>query len=431
MRCRLLGPRIVTMTSDDRGGTGRNNDRRSPHRRISSELFVGRERQLERIAAGLQGAADGRPNALVLSATAGLGLSRLLDETRRRIASLAEPFATVHGVALPATSGVPYAPITAALEDLLAPLPDETLAALVGPTGDALARLVPGIESRLAELELLPDRPRIAAAEWREARMFEAVLGLLERLGERQPVALLIEDLHHADAATRGLVAFLARVTRGQRVMLLVTYQPDRLLHSDPLRATLSTLIDSPAVETDEIAPLERQELVQLIEAIEGSRPSSTTLLLVAERSGGNPLIAEELLAARRELQGVPLSGSFARLATARAALRSPECRRVLRLLSLVGSTVSMSTLLAMAEEFEARSSARPPRSTNGIRHGDDLEADLAAGVSESIEHGFLIETIGRPRHADAAADAAAVPFATAVPCSLIVVASGAVTADA
>ncbi|HEU6438875.1 MAG TPA: AAA family ATPase, partial [Terriglobales bacterium] len=391
------------MTSHDRSGTGRNYDRRSPNRRISSELFIGRERQLERIAAGLQGAADGRPNALVLSATAGLGLSRLLGETRRRIASLAEPFASVHGVALPATSGVPYAPIAAALENLLAPLPDEALAALVGPTGDALARLVPGIGSRLAELELLPNRPRIAAAEWREARMFEAVLGLLERLGERQPVALLIEDLHHADAATRGLVTFLARVTRGQRVMLLVTYQPDRLLHSDPLRATLSTLTGSPAVETDEIAPLERQELVQLIEAIEGSRPSSTTLLLVAERSGGNPLIAEELLAARRELQGVPLSGSFARLATARAALRSPECRRVLRLLSLAGSTASMSTLLAMAEEFEARSSARPPRSTNGIRHGDDLEADLAAGVSESIEHGFLIETIGRPRHAAAA----------------------------
>src|SRR5664279_3997764 len=292
------------MTSDDQSGKYRRPEDRLPIRPISSELFVGRERQIERIAAGLQGAADGRPNALVLSGTAGLGLSRLLGETRRRIATLAEPFASVHGVALPATAGVPYAPITAALENLLAPLPDETLAALVGPTGDALARLVPGIMPRLAELELLPDRPRIPAAEWREARMFEAVLGLLERLGQHQPVAVLIEDLHHADAATRELVSFLARVTRGQRVMLLGTYQPDRLLRSDPLRATLASLTASPAVETDEIAPLERQELVQLIEAIEGSRPSSTTLLLVAERSGGNPLIAEELLAARRELQG-------------------------------------------------------------------------------------------------------------------------------
>ena len=383
---------------------GRNHDERSTNWRISSKLFIGREPQLERIAVGLQGAADGRPNALVLSATAGLGLSRLLGETRRRIGSLAEPFASVHGVALPATSGVPYAPITAALEDLLAPLPDETLAALVGPTGDAIARLVPGIRPRLAGLELLPDRPRIAAAEWREASMFEAVLGLLERLGERQPVALMIEDLHHADAATRGLVTFLARVTRGQRVMLLVTYQPDRLLRSDPLRETLSALASSPTVGTGEIAPLERQELVHLIESIEGGRPSSTTLLLVAERSRGNALMAEELLAARRELQGVSLSGSFARLVTARAALRSPECRRVLRLLSLAGSTVSMSTLLAMAAEFEARSSARPRRFATGMRQAEGPDEDMAAGVTEAIEHGFLSETIARPRYEAGAA---------------------------
>lgn len=392
----------MTTTSRHRNGTGRTDDGRSPNGRISSQLFIGRERQLERIAVGLQGAADGRPNALVLSATAGLGLSRLLGETRRRIASLAEPFASVHGVALPATSGVPYAPITAALENLLAPLPDEMLAALVGPTSDAIARLVPSIKPRLAELELLPDRPQIAAAEWREARMFEAVLGLLERLGERQPVALLIEDLHHADAATRSLVTFLTRVTRGQRVMLLVTYQPDRLLRSDPLRATLSALATSPSVLTDEISPLERQELAKLIESIEGGRPSSTTLLLVAERSRGNPLIAEELLAARRELQGISLPGSFEGLVRARAALRSPECRRVLRLLSLAGSTVSMSTLLAMAAEFEARSSTRPPRSATGMRQGEGLDEDMAAGVAEALEHGFLSETIGRPRYAAA-----------------------------
>ena len=358
---------------------------------------MGRERQLERIAVGLQNATDGKPSALVLSGTAGLGLSRLLGETRRRIGGLAEPFATVHGVALPATSGIPYAPVTAALEHLLAPLPDDTLSALVGPTGDAIARLVPSLGPRLEDLELLPDRPRIAAVEWREARMFEAVLGLLERLGERQPVAVLLEDLHHADAATRGLVTFLARVTRGQRVMLVATYQPDRLIRSDPLRATLSTLAASPSVISAEVEPLDRSEIGQLIESIEGVRPSSTTLLLVAERSRGIPLIAEELLAARRELLGVSLSGTIARLVTARASLRSPECRRVLRLLSLAGSLVTLPTLMTMATEFENRSPARPPRSSTAARHGNVLESDIAAGVVEALEHGFLIETSDGP----------------------------------
>jgi DNA-binding CsgD family transcriptional regulator/tetratricopeptide (TPR) repeat protein len=388
----------MTLTSHDRSGTGRSFESRSPHKRLWSDRFVGRERQLQRIAVGLQSAVDGKPSALVLSGTAGLGLSRLLTETRRRIGALAEPFAAVYGVALPSTSGVPYAPVAAALERLLLPMPDDALVSLVGPTGDAIARLVPSLHSRLQELELLPDRPRIAATEWREARMFEAVLGLLERLGERQPVALLIEDLHHADAATRGLVTFLARVTRGQRVMLVVSYQPDRLVRSDPLRATVSALATSPSIANLEVPPLERAELSQLIEAIEGSRPSSTTLLLVAERSRGNPLIAEELLAARRELLGVSLSGSFERLVTARASLRSPECRRVLRLLSLAGSTVSMPTLMSMATEFEARSPSRPPRSSSGGRYGDTLETDMEAGVAEALEHGFLIEVVDAPR---------------------------------
>jgi DNA-binding CsgD family transcriptional regulator/tetratricopeptide (TPR) repeat protein len=384
-------------TSHDRSGAGRTVDGRSPHRRLWSDRFVGRDRLLERIAVGLQSAADGRPTTLLLSGTAGLGLSRLLSETRRRIEALAEPFVAVHGVALPATSGVPYAPVTTALEHLLAPLPDDELTALIGPTGDAITRLVPGLRPRVEGLGLLPERPRIVATEWREARMFEAVLGLLERLGERRPVALLLEDLHYADAATRSLATFLARVTRGQRVMVIATYQPDRLLRSDPLRATISTLAGTPSVATMEVAPLERAELGQLIEAIEGERPSSTTLLLVAERANGNPLVAEELLAARRELQGVSLAGALDRLVTARAALRSPECRRALRLLSLAGTTVPLPMLISMAAEFESRSPARPPRSPSAAKGGDILESDITAGVAEALEHGFLIETFDGP----------------------------------
>jgi DNA-binding CsgD family transcriptional regulator/tetratricopeptide (TPR) repeat protein len=383
--------------STNRGSWPRSFDGGSTRHRLWSDRFVGRERHLERVAVGLQSAADGQPNTLILAGSAGLGLTRLLAETHRRIAGLADPFAAIHGVCLPATAGVPYAPVTAALERLLAPIPDETLGLLVGPTGDALARLVPGIRPRLEALGALSDRPPVAAAEWREARMFESVLGLLERLGERQPVALLLEDLHHADAATRGLVTFLARVSRGQRVMLVLTYQPDRLLRTDPLRATLSALTAAPAVVSAELAPLDRMELAQLVEAIEGGRPSSTTLLLVAERSRGNALVAEELLAARRELSGISLAGSFERLVTARASLRSPECRRVLRLMSLAGSPVTRALLLEMASEFERRAPARPPRSVAGQRRGDSVEGDIVAGVAEALEHGFMVEIADWP----------------------------------
>ncbi len=384
------------MTSDHGAGPG--HEGRSGHRRLWSDRFVGRERSLERIALGLQGAADARPNSLIQSGTSGVGLSRLMAETERRIAALDEPFVTIRGVATPATSGVPYAPIGAALENLLLPVDDATLAELVGPTGDVIARLVPELRPRMQKLDLLPARLRVVATEWREARMFEAVLGLLERLGQKQPVVLVLEDMHHADAATRGLTTFLARVSRGQRVLMVLTYQSDQLLRTDPLRATLASLATTPSVVNAELAPLDRTELGQLIEAIEGSRPSSTTLLLVAERSHGNPLIAEEVLAARRELSGVSLAGAFERLVTARSALRSIECRRVLRLLSLAGGSVTWPMLLAMAAEFERSAPTRAPRSSSGPYRAETLDGDMIAGAVEGLEHGFLVETAdGRP----------------------------------
>jgi DNA-binding CsgD family transcriptional regulator/tetratricopeptide (TPR) repeat protein len=384
------------MTSIERSG-GRIAEGRI-HRRLWSERFVGRERALERVAFGLQSASDGKPNTLVLSGTAGLGISRLLSETERRVGALAEPFATLHGVASPATSGVPYAPISAALGSLLLPASDEQLAELVGPTGDVIARLVPELKPRLAALDLLPARVSVAATEWREARMFEAVLGVLEQLGKQRPVALMLEDMHHADAATRGLATFLARVSRGQRVMTVLTYQPDRLLRSDPFRSTLASMASTATVVNADLPPLDRAELGQLIEAIEGSRPSSTTLLLVAERSRGNPLVAEELLAARRDLSGVSLAGSLERLVIARSALRSMDCRRVMRLLSLAGIPVSWPGLMAMATEFERRAPARAPRSAAGAYRGEGLEAEIRTGAAEGIEYGFLVEAAdGRP----------------------------------
>ena len=86
--------------------------------------------------------------------------------------------------------------------------------------------------------------------------------------------------------------------------------------------------------------PLDRGELAALIEGIEGERTSASLLLLVAERSGGSPLVAEELLAARRELPTASLSGSLDELVVGRLGIRSVECRRVLRLLAPAGRMI-------------------------------------------------------------------------------------------
>ncbi len=355
---------------------------------------MGREAAFGRLAAVLDGAADARATTLLVSGSGGLGTTRFLSEVAARVAALPQPFALLRGRALPAGTDEPYAPVLRALAPELRTLSDEELGGVLATSAEAMALLLPELGPRIAPLGLLPVRPTVASPERRQARLLEAVLGVLERLGERRPVALIVEDLHHADAATRALVTFLARIARTQRLCLIATWQPDELTRSHPMTADLAAIAGAPRPPSRlEIGPLGRDELAALMEGIEGERPTASALVLVAERSGGSPLIAEELVAARRELSSASLSGSLEDLVTARLARRSPECRRVLRLMAWAGRPLSHAQLADVAAAYEADAVRLPPRSSAAPRRSDGvLDADVTAGLAEAVEHGILVE---------------------------------------
>jgi DNA-binding CsgD family transcriptional regulator/tetratricopeptide (TPR) repeat protein len=356
---------------------------------LTSERFVGRERELSRIAIALEAAAAGQSRRILIAGAGGIGVSRLIDESARRVAGLAEPFAVLRWRAYGGFRLEPYAPVISGLRRYLAGLPDRERARAIGPGSDALAMLLPDLvppaRAGMA-LRVGPDR--------RAASIAEAVMGLLERAAETRPVLLVIEDLHVSDDATRALAVFLARVTRPARVCFVATYGTDRLIAGGPVLADVAAIADA-ADPPDrlEVGPLGRDELAQLIESIEGERPTAALLLLAAERSAGNPLLAEEVLLARRELAGVSLGTSLRELVAARLGLRSPECRRTLRLLAPAREPVSRELLQAIATARELDTTGLPPRSSSRPRRGaDGLDADLRAGVDEAIEHGFLVD---------------------------------------
>ena len=206
-------------------------------------------------------------------------------------------------------------------------------------------------------------------------------------------MVLALEDLHVADAATRAFATFVARIAREERIALVLSYQPDRLTREHPLRENLAVIGAGlrPPVRVD-LGPFARREIAGLIEGIEGERPSASIVVLVAERSGGSPLVVEELVAARRELRNATLTGTLADLVAARLTRRSPECRRVLRLLAPAERPLTIEELAVAAAAFEAGvASGLPPRSTSLPRRSTDLlDGDLAAGLEEAIEHGFV-----------------------------------------
>jgi DNA-binding CsgD family transcriptional regulator/tetratricopeptide (TPR) repeat protein len=363
---------------------------------FTSAKFVGRESAFVRIAPALEATAAGVPTTVLLEGTGGIGASRFLTEATLRLSALSEPFTVLRGRAVPAGTDEPYAPILRAIRPTLLAASDTELVELLGPGVEDGLRLVPELDTRLARAGALPEGPTVTSPERRQARLLEGILGVLIRLGERRPVVLMLEDLHHADAGTRAFATFLARVQRPRRVCLVATFQPDAVTRSHPLTEELSTMLAARRPpERLPLEPLDRDELADLIEAIEGERPTGSALVLVAERSRGVPLVAEEVLAARRELSRSSLPVSLEDLVIARLALRSPECRRVLRLLAPAARPLTTAELADVAAAYERTADHRPPpRSTSLPRRGDGpIDADLTAGLAEGIEHGILETT--------------------------------------
>ncbi len=357
--------------------------------------FVGRERELDALVEAAAGAAAGRAETVLVEGSSGMGATRLVDEALARFSEVAPGGSPVilRGDDLPAWRGAPYAPFLVALERLLEERPPDEARSLLGTGADLLLPLLPRAAARLGA-----PVPGPAGGERLADRIREAYRGIVVRLAADGPVAIALDDLHVLDAASRLLLAFIARTLGERPVLLVATYQPEALGRGHPLRATIDAVASGPRTPRRvSLAPLDRAALRAFVAAQEGEAPSAPTLLLVAERSGGSPLIAEEVLAARRELSGASLSLPLDQLVVARAARRTPECRRVLRILALADGPLAPARLGAVALAYDADVGRPAPRSSGAPRRGSDgLAGDLAAGVEEGIAHGFVEDTRAR-----------------------------------
>lgn len=358
----------------------------------ASGRFVGRDQELEALLAAAAAAAEGRSATVLVEASSGMGATRLVREALARLGEAAADgpsFIVLQGDDLPAWRAAPYAPFRVALERLLAERSTAEGDDILGPGAGLLLPLLPRAAARLGTPPADP-----AGGERLADRIREAFRGVLVRLASRGPVALVLDDVHALDAASRSLLAFVARTLGERPILLLGSYQSEALGRGHPLRATVEAIASAPRPpHRVALGPLDRASLRTFVAELEGEAPSAPTLLLVAERSGGSPLVAEEVLAARLELTGASLSLPLDQLVVARAARRSPECRRVLRILALSDGPLTPARLRAAADAYDADVGRPAPRSA-GVRRGDagGLGGELAAGVEEAIAHGFAEE---------------------------------------
>ena len=125
--------------------------------------------------------------------------------------------------------------------------------------------------------------------------LHEAVSAHVVALAARRPLVLGIEDVHWADPGTLELTRHLCACTRQAPFSLVLTTRPEgrdataRLVEGHPR----STLLD--------LGPLDPAAVADLAHDVLGGPASGELAAMVAERTGGNPLFAQQLLRSLQE----------------------------------------------------------------------------------------------------------------------------------
>ena len=373
--------------------------------RASSPVLVGRDEQMAALEAAFASARQGGPSAVLLGGEAGVGKSRLVSEFGRTAAAAGARVLTGGCLEL-GTDGLPFAPFTAVLRDLVYEMGADAVASMLpGRTTRGLARLLP----ELGEPDTAGD-----PAEAR-ARLFEEVLRALEHLTRHSPVVLVIEDAHWADRSSRDLLTFLIGNQRAlSGLLIVVTFRSDELHRTHPLRPLLASLDRIAWVERIELPRLTRYDTGELVAGIIGRQPASDLADALYHRSEGNPLFVEALLCCDGELSAeLPESLRDLLLDSVR---RLPEdTQEVLRVASAGGETTGHALLGAVSglDDAALTRAVRPAVIANVLHARGDGYAFRHELIREAVHEDLLPGEHGRlhSRFAEAIdADPALVP---------------------
>jgi class 3 adenylate cyclase/tetratricopeptide (TPR) repeat protein len=204
-----------------RGGEGRSAGLEAP--------FVGRDRELRLVKDLVHATSEeGRARLLSVVGVAGIGKSRLSWEFEKYLDGLADNFWWHRGRCLSYGDGVAYWALADMVRGRIGVREDEDPSVTDSRLRETVAQHFADpeerewIEQRLLHLVGLSER----AASDRED-LFPAWRRFFERLAEQQPVVLVFEDLHWADA---GLVAFIEHLldwSRNNAIFVLTLARPE------------------------------------------------------------------------------------------------------------------------------------------------------------------------------------------------------------
>lgn len=312
--------------------------------------LVGRTSELSLlIDAFTRAVGDRTSQILTIAGEPGVGKSRMVRELRRHINALPDLIRWRQGRCLPYGEAITFWALGEVVKAEAGILETDTPATSVGKLGVSLEPLISDpderawVAGRLAPL-VGSDREATAAKEER----FAAWHRYLAALGEQRPTVLVVEDLHWADD---NLVEFLAEVpeaTREMPLLLVCTARPDFFEAHPTWGAGQRNAV------TIRLDPLDDEETAALLtELLAGRELDDETRRMVLDRSGGNPLWAQEFVRMLHDAGEVSIPDTVQAIVAARIDLLDADTKTVVQAASTIGKSFWAGAVAALIGEVE------------------------------------------------------------------------------
>ena len=161
----------------------------------------------------------------------------------------------------------------------------------MGPGAANIAEIVPEIRGKLPDLET----PRALEPGPARFRLFDSITTFLKNAAQRQPLMLVLDDLHWADRSSLLLLEFLAQEIATSHLLLVGAHRDVELSRDIPLSQTLGALVREQLYHRVQLDGLTRQEVGELVEGNAGITLTREAAEVVHSRTDGNPFFVGEV----------------------------------------------------------------------------------------------------------------------------------------
>jgi predicted ATPase/class 3 adenylate cyclase len=320
---------------------------------LAEGVFVGREEEVGRLRGALEDALAGRGRLTMLVGEPGIGKTRTSQElvTYARLRGARVLIGRAHeGEGAPA-----YWPWVQVARAYMEVRSEEELKADMGPGATDIAQVLGEVRGLIPDTGFVePASP--ADSEQARFRLFDSVTTFLRNASRREPLVIVLDDLHWADTPSLLLLEFMARELAGSRILVLGTYRDVELSRRHPLSRVLGELARESLVDRVLLRGLTRQDVARFIEMTASIRPPDRLVRTVYEETEGNPFFVSEivsLLASEGHLDSgaglgdvlVTIPQGVREVVGRRLDRLSDDCNWVLSAASVIGREFALDVL--------------------------------------------------------------------------------------